>query len=338
MHPLVDQVGDAVGQDSGLAGAGARHDEQRPIGVDDGVELVRVQPVGREIGRRRVGEGRVGHLATHPTKGVRGRPGRRCPAPSGRGDSQTLIWARRFSNSRTSAPSSRQRRANAAIGRRRARSDVVEHAVERAGHVVEIERVDQHRGVVDLAAALGAHEPPELGFDAPALLCGLTLERAERPEVALRGDRPVPRAATPSARMSSSSRSSSHTKNPSVSMSARVRSAPSPARSSARWNDRSSPASQRPASGTSKPRGPNSSTKRPIVVAPPIGTSVTPSASRSRPRRTASRSRARWSLTPSTSTTILVSSISPTAPASQLGWARIPLGSCRRRADPSWSA
>ena len=97
VHPLVDQVSDAVGQDSGLAGAGARHHEQRPFGVDNGVELVRVQPVGREIGRRRVGEGRVGHLATHPTKGVRGRPGRRAPAhlgaeilnrSSGRGDSR----------------------------------------------------------------------------------------------------------------------------------------------------------------------------------------------------------------------------------------------------------
>ena len=43
-HALVDQVGDAVGEHPGLAGAGAGDHEQRSALVDDGVELVRVEP------------------------------------------------------------------------------------------------------------------------------------------------------------------------------------------------------------------------------------------------------------------------------------------------------
>ncbi len=43
--PLGQQVGDAVGEDAGLAGAGAGHDEQRGAGVDDGGPLVLVQPL-----------------------------------------------------------------------------------------------------------------------------------------------------------------------------------------------------------------------------------------------------------------------------------------------------
>jgi hypothetical protein len=44
-----------------------------------------------------------------------------------------------------------------------------------------------------------------------------------------------------------------------------------------------------------------------MFPAPPIGTMATPSASRARPRRSANASSASWSLTPSTSTTDLVS-------------------------------
>src|SRR5919204_4302945 len=86
-------------------------------------------------------------------------------------------------------------------------------------------------------------------------------------------------------------------------MPARGRSEPRPARSRPRRYSSSSAASQSPASLTSSPRGPNCSRKRPIAWAPPIGTTATPSAARSRLRRLASVSSATWSLVPSTSTT-----------------------------------
>src|SRR5919109_3693063 len=86
-------------------------------------------------------------------------------------------------------------------------------------------------------------------------------------------------------------------------MSARVSSAPRPARSRPRRNSRSSPASQRPASSRSSPRGPDRFRKRPIDCAPPIGTTAIPSAWRFRPWRAASASSASRSLIPSTSTT-----------------------------------
>ena len=56
--PCVDEVGDAVGEHPGLAGAGPGDDEQRPARVDDGVELVRVEQV--QIERARVARGRAG--------------------------------------------------------------------------------------------------------------------------------------------------------------------------------------------------------------------------------------------------------------------------------------
>ena len=64
----------------GLARAGAGDDEQRTAAVDDGVELVGVEPVGRRVdvgeGRRASGP-RAVHPACrrHPTEGVRARPG-----------------------------------------------------------------------------------------------------------------------------------------------------------------------------------------------------------------------------------------------------------------------
>ena len=43
---LVDQMGDAVGEHPRLARAGPRHHQQRPVLVDDRVELVGVQTLG----------------------------------------------------------------------------------------------------------------------------------------------------------------------------------------------------------------------------------------------------------------------------------------------------
>ena len=57
--PGRQQVGDPVGEDAGLAGAGAGEDEQRPAGVLDRLALRRVEageqaldPVGTGLGRR----------------------------------------------------------------------------------------------------------------------------------------------------------------------------------------------------------------------------------------------------------------------------------------------
>ncbi len=51
---LAEEVGDAVGEHAGLAGAGAGHDEQRGVRVNDGRALVLVQPVqeGRRVHHR----------------------------------------------------------------------------------------------------------------------------------------------------------------------------------------------------------------------------------------------------------------------------------------------
>ena len=46
-HALVDQPGDPPGQDPGLAGAGAGHNQQRTTDVGDRIELRRVQPFGQ---------------------------------------------------------------------------------------------------------------------------------------------------------------------------------------------------------------------------------------------------------------------------------------------------
>ena len=62
---LVDEVGDAMGEHPRLARAGAGDDEQRTLGVDDGVELVGVEQVGELAG-----PGGGGHRTAHPTRGV----------------------------------------------------------------------------------------------------------------------------------------------------------------------------------------------------------------------------------------------------------------------------
>ena len=57
---VADQVGDAVREHAGLAGAGAGDDEQRPVDVGDGLRLDRVQPLEERV----VGGA---HGATQPT-------------------------------------------------------------------------------------------------------------------------------------------------------------------------------------------------------------------------------------------------------------------------------
>ena len=66
-----------------------------------------------------------------------------------------------------------------------------EHAVERPRHAREIERADEHRRVLDLAPAAGAHEAPKLCLDAPGALRGLLLEGSEASKLALGFDDPL---------------------------------------------------------------------------------------------------------------------------------------------------
>jgi hypothetical protein len=58
-------------------------------------------------------------------------------------------------------------------------------AIERPRHAREVQRVDQHPRVADLAAAVGADEAPELRLAAPSLPRRLLLEGAERSKLAL---------------------------------------------------------------------------------------------------------------------------------------------------------
>ncbi len=79
---VVEQVGDPVRQHARLARTGARDDEQRRSGVDDGLALLRVEP-GEQLLRIRTrrrrrgtpGPSAVRHRAGHPLIGSGARPG-----------------------------------------------------------------------------------------------------------------------------------------------------------------------------------------------------------------------------------------------------------------------
>jgi hypothetical protein len=68
------------------------------------------------------------------------------------------------------------------------RSDMREYTVERPRHAAEIQGLHEQARVLDLPAAAGAQEPPQLLLVGPFLLRRLLLEGAERPEVALSVD------------------------------------------------------------------------------------------------------------------------------------------------------
>src|SRR5205807_1649821 len=77
--PGGDQVGDAMGEDAGLAAAGAGEDEQRTVGRLDGAPL-RLVETGEELGRLGArGQGRVELVAavTAATVAARYALGRR---------------------------------------------------------------------------------------------------------------------------------------------------------------------------------------------------------------------------------------------------------------------
>jgi len=65
---------------------------------------------------------------------------------------------------------------------------VGEYTVQRPRHTGEIQRLDEHGRVLDLAAAASAHEAPKLLLDGPSLLRRLLLQRAERSKLTLRVD------------------------------------------------------------------------------------------------------------------------------------------------------
>src|SRR6266511_4794784 len=62
---------------------------------------------------------------------------------------------------------------------------MTKETVQGPRHAREIQRVDEQRRVVDLAAAAGAHETPKLLLRGPSLLRGLLLQGAERLQLAL---------------------------------------------------------------------------------------------------------------------------------------------------------
>ena len=80
-HALVDEVGDAVGEHPRLARSGPGDDQQRPAAVDDGVELVGVEPGERVAasgaGRRQRCRRGSRSRGTHPTNGP-SHPSLRC--------------------------------------------------------------------------------------------------------------------------------------------------------------------------------------------------------------------------------------------------------------------
>src|SRR5690606_18351615 len=105
--------------------------------------------------------------------------------------------------------------------------------------------------------------------------------------------------ATPCARISSSSRSRSHTLNPERASAPGYGSWSSPP-NRARQVCRTSPTSTSPARRRSSPPGPYRASARPTAIAPPIGTTSTPAASRSSPCTVAAARTAASSLRPST--------------------------------------
>ena len=64
-------------------------------------------------------------------------------------------------------------------------SDLSKYTVQRSWHVAEVQRLDEHGRGLDLPAAVGAHEPPELVLGGTASPRGLLLKGAERFEVTL---------------------------------------------------------------------------------------------------------------------------------------------------------
>src|SRR5436190_190948 len=83
-------------------------------------------------------------------------------------------------------PAVKSRSGDPAVRRARTSGEVVEDAVERPGHVAEVERLDEETRVAQLPSAGAAHEPPQLPLDRSRPPRGLPLERPERLEVAFR--------------------------------------------------------------------------------------------------------------------------------------------------------
>jgi len=92
------------------------------------------------------------------------------------------------------------------------------YQVKRPRHLGEIKRLDEQTRVPDLPAAAAAHEAPKLLLIGPSLPRRLLLEGAERSKLSLSVNDPFHRGGTirsteaaPRARISSSSRSATHT-------------------------------------------------------------------------------------------------------------------------------
>jgi hypothetical protein len=64
-------------------------------------------------------------------------------------------------------------------------SDVREQTIQRARHLIRLERVDEETRIPDLPAAAAAHETPQLLVGAPPFPRCLLLERAKGAQVTL---------------------------------------------------------------------------------------------------------------------------------------------------------
>ena len=195
------------------------------------------------------------------------------------------------------------------------------------GTLVSLQRVDQQPRVADLAAAVGAHEAPELRLAAASLPGRLLLEGAERPEIALRLDDLFHTAGTQTADQLVLQVGDAHIEPECLHV--------GPTQVGAEAGPLQTAPEVALLAGVtqagqlrSRPRGPNSSRKCRMFLAPPIGTTAMPSAASSRPRRAASASSATWSLLPSTSTTVR-GSTPPASDSTAASWNRCLSFTCR---------
>ena len=183
---------------------------------------------------------------------------------------------------------------------RRGLVEVREHAVERTRNAVEVECLDEERRVPDLPVP---HEPPELLLAREVALRGLLLKGAEGRELALVRDHRLDALRADCAHELVLEVGDAHEEAEPLQLGSRERLSRG-RRARARGGARdSSPSSQRPARRASAPCGPKRSRKRPTAWMPPVASTTTPSATRSRPLRLASVSSATLSLVPSTRTT-----------------------------------
>lgn len=177
-----------------------------------------------------------------------------------------------------------------------ARLHVGQDAVQGTGDAGGSEGFGEEPGVADLAAGLGAEEALQLLLAGPVALGGLLAEDAERRQVAVRGDEGLDPAGAQRSDQLVFQVYDAHVEAEAFQVVAGqdgAEAAPGQAAPEVRLLALVAQAGQ-PGAQSARAE------QCPMFVAPPIGTTNTPSRLRSRPRRAASAWIAAWSLTPST--------------------------------------